>query len=80
MTSDDYESVKIGVAQTRGRKLKSTCLASVSQVVERDVKLAPEETDYKWHADIHGWPESKDDRKAIAQEIALKAKLDSATP
>lgn len=48
--------------------------ASIDQVAEkhhRPLTLVPEESHYKWHADISNWPEEKALRVTIAKELVL---------
>ena len=54
----------------RPKNIKVVALVKVNDVLQNDLQVNPEETDYRWHANIEGWPDSKEERKAIAQELA----------
>ncbi|MCL5049555.1 MAG: hypothetical protein M1473_03335 [Firmicutes bacterium] len=39
------------------------------------LKVVPEESQFKWHADIINWPADKHEQKAICLELSKKAKM-----
>lgn len=77
MTDQEYKDTKLKVEGERGRKIKGTALVDVATVTESGVAVRPEESQYRWHADIEGWPLKKDEAMAIAQRIAAKAEIES---
>jgi len=77
MTDQEYKDTKLKVEGERGRKMKGTALVDVATVTESGVSVKPEESQYRWHADIEGWPLEKDEAMAIAQQIAAKAEVES---
>lgn len=77
MTDQEYKDTKLKVETERGRKMKGTALVDVATVMESGVAVKPEESQYRWHADIEGWPLEKDEAMAIAQQIAARAEVES---
>lgn len=77
MDESYYSAVMQKVSQARGgREIKATALVEATDVIAAGVKVTPEETEYKWHADIESWPEEKHERMRIAQELAAKSALE----
>lgn len=51
--------------------LKAASINLVARKHHRPLELVPEESQYKWHADITNWPEEKARRTTIAKELVL---------
>lgn len=63
------------VAARRGDPLRGRGDFLAKNVRDSDLKLVPEPTDHPRHGNLEGWPEAKEDRKSIAQDLALAATL-----
>lgn len=73
----DSEIWKIGdieVAQKRGGPLLGRADISVFQVLNKNLKVVPDNIPPR-HANIIGWPEEKSEQKLIAMELAENAQL-----
>lgn len=76
MSVHNYNHVKNSVAVQRGKNLVGVALIQALSVTETGLSVVPEETNYKWHADIANWPDCKEERKSIAQQLATKATVE----
>lgn len=75
MTEENYQNVKNSVSEKRAQTHKATALLMVPDVLSVGLLVEPEESDYKWHADLVNWPDEKDERKSVAQELALVSQV-----
>lgn len=66
----DYIQLQTKLSVKRGQTIKKVALIEVIEVLNNHLSVVPEESDYKWHANISNWPLEKDERKALAQELA----------
>lgn len=76
MTSEEYKQIKLMVSKLRQQRLKGAGVILAGDITSSSVDLQPEESEFKWHADIVSWPESKEEQKSIAQELANKCKAE----
>ncbi|MDO9319336.1 MAG: hypothetical protein Q7V56_14190 [Gammaproteobacteria bacterium] len=85
MDSSEYQSIKEKVLTQRrkinsGCSIKVTAIVSLESIRQTGLQLNPEESEYRWHADIEGWPshddESKSKTKELAQLLAQAAALE----
>lgn len=75
MSAEEVERTKVDVEKIRqkkdsSKKLQAESVAHVTDVRKLGLEVEPEESDFKWHADIVDWPEEKQKRMALAKELA----------
>jgi hypothetical protein len=83
MTHVEAVTMRSEFERVSKNKIKASALITASNVREIPVAdskdtmdIVPEETHYKWHADIVNWPNTKDECKLLAIELANAAKLE----
>ena len=74
MSPTEYKYTLSSVERDRKKDVKAIANITIQDVFDSKLDLFPEETDYKWHADIIGWPSVKSEQKLCAQMLANKAK------
>lgn len=78
MSAESIGYARLSVGEKRNKKYKASACLSVSDIKGKGLNVNPEETDYRWHADIEGWPafSSKDEMKMFAIEMVKIARLE----
>lgn len=84
MSQGELELNKLKFEQVSKKVIKAAALVGVSDVQSVSIpgtkgkttlSIVPEESDFRWHADIINWPEEKEKQKSIAIELAKMANL-----
>ena len=77
-----YPNLKQKIESVRKSTLKGSALLKTSDVTgitilgKKNLLVDPEETRYKWHANIIGWPTDKPTQKEFAIRLAQKSRLE----
>lgn len=72
----EYADIRDEVARRSKRTTKGAALAEASVPIDAGLGVEPEESAFRWHADVVLWPEEKHEQKALAQAIAETAVLE----
>lgn len=79
MTRECFERVRDTLAQRRtqrsGQTHKATALIDLADVLSTGLQVVPEESEFKWHADIAGWPDDANPPEAKARQKELAGVL-----
>ncbi|MBL4868722.1 MAG: hypothetical protein JKY67_20355 [Pseudomonadales bacterium] len=70
MTDEEFQGTRGKVENLRKRNIKGEALNFVYEVTCQGLEVDPEETDFKWHADIVNWPLEKQKQIMLALEIS----------
>ena len=77
MSEQEYSDSKNHISRIKGKELKAVALLNVDGIAQDlGVTIVPEESEYRWHANIVGWPAEKHEQKLIAQRLAAIARLE----
>lgn len=78
MSAEEYVNAKTTCELRRAPKSwKGTGLIEANDAIESGLKVEPEESEFKWHADLINWPTEKSAQMLIAKKIAEKAKVEN---
>ncbi len=73
ITNVEIWEIGLEVARMRGKPLLGRADIRVFNILSKALVVAPTDPPPIRHADIVGWPEDKDQRISIAQELAAEA-------
>ncbi|MGM7318917.1 hypothetical protein [Idiomarina sp. ST10R2A5] len=83
MTEEEVSENHSGFELKAGHKIKGLAKIKVDDICaiatedKSYLDVVPEESDWKWHADIVGWPQNdKSQSKLLCMELAKKSVLD----
>lgn len=77
MSSSEYDYSKQHVSSIKKKPLKAVALTELTSIPP-ELTVSPEEkkASIRWHANIESWPDSKDEQKLLAQQIAQKSRIE----
>lgn len=73
MPQSRYADYKSKIAALREKALVGVAIIDFPSIKKARLKVEPEESDHRWHANILGWPDAKHEQKHLAQLLAKSA-------